>query len=233
MVPVQMRIAAPYGRHARAGWGPTIDNRLGWILMELPSLLLVGYFFLTNQPEEKSWPAWAMFLLFVLHYVHRSLIFPFRLRTQGKRMPVAIMFSAIFFNLMNGLFIGWHLGVRAAYPAEWAFDPRFGIGLVLFVLGMAANWRSDYTLIALRKPGDTGYKIPQGGLFRWISCPNHAGEIVEWFGFALMTWSLPGLSFAIWTAANLVPRALKHHAWYQKQFPDYPPSRRALVPFFW
>ena len=24
-------IPAPYGRHARAGWGPTLDNRLGSI----------------------------------------------------------------------------------------------------------------------------------------------------------------------------------------------------------
>jgi hypothetical protein len=68
-------------------------------------------------------------------------------------------------------------------------------------------------------------------LFEWISCPNLFGEIVEWFGFALMCWSLPALSFAIWTAANLIPRALSHHAWYRGHFPDYPQARRAVIPF--
>jgi hypothetical protein len=32
------------------------------------------------------------------------------------------------------------------------------------------------------------------------------------------------------TAANLVPRALSHHRWYQANFPDYPHERRALLP---
>ena len=38
LVPVQLAIAAPYGRHRRAGWGPEIGNRLGWIVMELVSI---------------------------------------------------------------------------------------------------------------------------------------------------------------------------------------------------
>jgi len=28
-----------------------------------------------------------------------------------------------------------------------------------------------------------------------------------------------------------VPRAIHHHRWYRRQFPDYPPSRRAILPF--
>ena len=56
------------------------------------------------------------------------------------------------------------------------------------------------------------------------------GEIIEWSGFALMCWNLPALSFAVWTAANLIPRALSHHAWYRRTFPDYPPGRKAVIP---
>jgi len=47
-----------------------------------------------------------------------------------------------------------------------------------------------------------------------------------------MTWSLPGLSFAVWTAANLIPRALHHHSWYKKEFKDYPQKRKAIFPGF-
>ena len=81
--------------------------------------------------------------------------------------------------------------------------------VLLFVGGMAINQWSDTRLIGLRKNGN-GYQIPRGGLFERISCPNHFGEIVEWTGFAILCWSVPALSFAVWTAANLIPRALSH-----------------------
>ncbi|MGB2854987.1 MAG: 3-oxo-5-alpha-steroid 4-dehydrogenase, partial [Dehalococcoidia bacterium] len=90
---------------------------------------------------------------------------------------------------------------------------------------------SDGILRRLRTPGETGYKIPRGGLFERVSCANYFGEIIEWCGWAIATWSLPGLAFAVWTAANLVPRARAHHKWYPSQFPDYPQQRRALIPF--
>ena len=67
--------------------------------------------------------------------------------------------------------------------------------------------------------------------FEWVSCPNYLGEMTEWAGWALATWSLPGLAFAAYTAANLAPRALAHHDWYRERFPDYPPRRRALIPY--
>ena len=57
------------------------------------------------------------------------------------------------------------------------------------------------------------------------------GEILQWFGFALASWSLAGLAFALYTAANLVPRALASHAWYRQQFQEYPESRKAVIPF--
>jgi steroid 5-alpha reductase family enzyme len=68
-------------------------------------------------------------------------------------------------------------------------------------------------------------------LFRYVSCPNFLGEILEWTGFAIMTWSPAALAFAVWTLVNLVPRALDHHNWYRSRFEDYPPGRKALIPF--
>jgi protein-S-isoprenylcysteine O-methyltransferase Ste14 len=70
-------------------------------------------------------------------------------------------------------------------------------------------------------------------MYRWVSCPNYLGEIIEWLGWAIATWSLPGLAFAVWVAANLIPRARAHHAWYQEHFSEYPPGRKALLPHVW
>jgi 3-oxo-5-alpha-steroid 4-dehydrogenase 1 len=98
-------------------------------------------------------------------------------------------------------------------------------------LGFATNVWADGALRGLRGPGETGYKIPHGGLYEWVSCPNYLGEIVEWTGWGIAAWSPAGLLFALYTVANLAPRALAHHAWYRRSFPQYPPRRKALVPF--
>lgn len=224
--------SAPYGRHVRAGWGPTLPNRLGWLFMELPGLILVPtLFFLGSGP--KTTVHYILVGCYVAHYTHRSLIFPWRTKTTGKRMPIAIMGSAIFFNLMNGSVLGGWLGNYATYPENWITSPAFLIGAALFLIGVAINVDADNRLLNLRKPGETGYKIPQGGLFRYISCPNLFGEVVEWIGFAIMGWNIATLSFAVWTAANLLPRAIDHHRWYLKQFPEYPRERRAVIPGLW
>ena len=34
-----------------------------------------------------------------------------------------------------------------------------------------------------------------------------AGEILEWFGFAIACWSLSALAFAIFTLSNIGPRS--------------------------
>lgn len=229
-----LRIAAPFGRHTRSGWGPTIDNRLGWIIME-GTVLVVLYlsFFGSKSDSMPSLPVVVILGLFSAHYLHRSMIFPWFLRTKGKRMPVIITLSAMGFNTINGFLFGYYLGRFADYPAGWFQDPRFLLGGVLFCLGAWINVRTDYQLIRLRAPGETGYKIPKGFWFNYLSCPNHAGEILEWVGFALLSWSLPGLAFACWTFANLAPRAVAHHRWYQEHFPDYPKRRKAILPLIW
>lgn len=226
-------ITAPYGRHQRTGWGITIDNRLGWILMEVVSPLTLLFFFLTGS-QPKSTVVWVLVGLWVLHYINRSLIFPFRLRTDGKRMPLSIALMAVFFNLVNGFTNGYYWGhIAESYSDAWLTDWRFIIGLGVFIAGAFVNIQSDEILLRLRENNPNTYKIPQGGLYGWISSPNYFGEMVEWLGFALMAWSLPALAFALWTIANLFPRAIANHQWYLSKFTDYPAQRKAVIPFIW
>jgi 3-oxo-5-alpha-steroid 4-dehydrogenase 1 len=231
LFPLLLRITAPYGRHSSRNWGPMISNRLGWIIMELPSLIVfVGFFIL--GPNSMNLPMLIFFLLYTAHYTNRSIIFPFRTRTSRKLMPLLIALFAIFFNLVNGFLNGYYFGtVSAGYSIEWLYDIRFILGSILFVSGMFINVRSDNSLLALRKSSGNGYSIPMGGMFRYVSCPNFFGEIVEWTGFAVMTWSPAALAFAVWTVVNLVPRALDHHRWYRNRFENYPGDRKALIPY--
>ena len=232
LFPVLLKFTAPYGRHSSRKWGPVIPNRLAWIIMEIPALLVFAWFFLRG-PAEKPAVQWIFFGCWMLHYTNRSLVFPLRIRDGKRRMPLIIMLMAVFFNLVNGFLNGWYLGNSSIYlHTAWLTDIRFMAGIALFAAGMAINWHSDNILIGLRKQRPAGtYLIPRRGLFSFVSCPNFLGEIIEWGGFALMTWSPAALSFFLWTIFNLLPRALDHHRWYKNHFPDYPPERKAVIPF--
>lgn len=226
-------VSAPYGRHARCGWGPAIDNRLGWLVMEsVPPVAFGILFALGNNP--KNLPALIFLLLWEAHYLHRGFIYPFTLPGRGHRMPVVIMVTGIIFNggnsYLNGRFL---FTFSPGYETDWLVDPRFIAGVILFLAGFSINRRADRILKILRKRGDSGYSIPRGSLYKWISCPNYLGEIITWAGWAVTTWSLAGLAFAAWTAANLVPRARAHHQWYHRNFPDYPKERKILLPKIW
>ena len=225
-------VIAPYGRHARGGWGYSVGNKLGWVLMEAASPVVFGVCFFLG--DSISVTAIVFLIIWETHYLHRAFVYPFTLRGLERRMPLLVVFFGLVFNVMNGYLNGRYItAFSGGYSNEWLADPRFIIGVLLCITGYAINRQADNDLRALREPGDSGYKVPFRGFYRWVSCPNYLGESVMWLGWALATWSLPGLAFAFWTLANLVPRAKAHHAWYRKNFPDYPPQRKALIPGLW
>ena len=226
---VNLKITAPYGRHANRNWGVLVNNRMAWLLMELPVIFLVTFLFFRGG-ADKNWYSWILYLAFATHYVHRTCIYPFRMKRSKKDMPLSIMLMAIVFNMANGFFIGYALGNFQSILSESQQILAIIVGGVIFVGGMYINWKSDTILINLRADGSTGYRIPNGFLFNAISCPNHFGEMIEWTGYAIMSFNLPALSFALWTAANLIPRALAHHRWYKQHFEDYPKERKAFLP---
>ncbi len=222
-------VTAPYGRYGRTGWGPTVPARIGWLVMESPASLWFLAVYLAGTHRGELVP--LVFLgLWQVHYGQRVFVYPFLIRA-GTPVPVTIMAMAIAFNLLNGYLNARWVSQWGSYRPEWLVDPRFVAGLALMGIGFVVNLRADRTLRRLRAPGQSGYRVPYGGLFRRVSCPNYLGEIVEWVGWALATWSLAGLAFAVYTAANLAPRALDHHRWYRTTFADYPASRRALIPY--
>ncbi len=226
-------ITAPFGRHTSDKWGLSINNKLGWFIMEAPSFLIMLYFLLYGSNSMKSY-AWILFALWIIHYTNRTFIYPLRIRPTPKKMPLFIVGSAIFFNVVNAGINGYYLAELAPlekYNESWLMTPTFVIGGILFFAGITINWIADTMLIHLRKPGEIGYVIPKGFLFSYVSSPNLFGEMIEWSGFALMAWNLPACTFMIWTFANLLPRAKNHHDWYHHRFADYPKERKAAIPF--
>jgi 3-oxo-5-alpha-steroid 4-dehydrogenase 1 len=226
-------VAAPYGRHFRGGWGPSINNKLGWVVMEAAAVLVFAICFMFGS-NPNTVTTLVFFGLWEAHYLHRAFIYPFGLRSKSRGMPIIVVGFGLLFNTVNGYLNARYISTLSnGYTNGWLGDPRFVAGGLLFITGFVINRWADQILHGLRQPGESVYKIPYVGLYRWISCPNYLGEVIIWLGWAVATWSLPGLVFATWTVANLVPRARAHHAWYREHFPDYPPGRKALLPGLW
>ena len=216
---------APYGRHIKKNHGTLIDNSLGWFIMELPALIIMPVLSLKNINNPY---VLLIVSIWFIHYFQRSIIFPLRINTKKKRIPISIVLSAFTFNTVNGLFNGYHIHLNVSETNLFEFNILLGV--LVFFTGMLINITSDNKLISLRKE-KVCYKIPQGKLFKYVSCPNYLGEIIEWLGFFIITPSLASLSFFLWTSFNLIPRAMNHHKWYNNSFKNYPKNRKAIIPF--
>ena len=216
------------GRIGGEGRGKRIAAPWAWFWMELPALAIFPaiYFASGNLHPVGN----IAVLLWLAHYAHRTLIWPWIVLRPGATVPSGMWLSGAGFNVINGALLGVFLGFAAEYAADWLSDPRFLAGLAMVIGGAALNVWADYRLLRLRRRGHHQHVMPEGGAFNFVCCPNLLGEIIEWLGFALLTWCLPALAFALWSIANLVPRALWRRSWYRANFPDFPKNRAALIP---
>ena len=233
---------AGYGYLSTSNWGPKISNRTAWILMEAPAFIFMLYytvrFALSGIDTGNSKTVlYIMAGMYLFHYFQRSFIFPLMMRGKST-MPIAIMLMGLVFNTLNAYLIGgWLYGEAPAgmYGTEWLWSPQFIIGTLVFLTGMAINMHSDHVIRNLRKHGDTKHYIPRKGFYKYVTSANYFGELTEWTGFAILTWSPAGLLFAVWTFANLGPRAKSLTEKYEKEFgEEYKKlNKKHLIPFIW
>ena len=126
---VLLFITAPYGRFTQKSWGPMISSRNGWIIQESVSPIVFAYFFITGI-STPSLSMWIFFIIWVGHYFNRSFIYPMRQGTSAD-MPILIMFSAVFFNIVNGFINGYYLGNLSGSTydkIDYLQEPNFIIG---------------------------------------------------------------------------------------------------------
>lgn len=227
-----LRNLSPYGRlRMDTATGASLPSLPAWLLFESPQLFAFALTFWLSA-EQPGLPALLLFALWQGHYLYRGAIYPLRRRAGAQRFPLLNVIFGFVFNLMNGWVNGYAVSHAAHLQTpDWFLTPWFMAGLVLALVGWGINFQADNILIRLRSDATKTYRIPQGGFFRYVSAANYLGEILLWCGWALMSLTLAGLMFVLFSLANLVPRALQSHRWYQQTFPDYPPERRAIFPF--
>ena len=229
-------VKAGYGQFRTKGWGFSFNNKVGWVMMEFPVFLCMLLFCVTSE-RALMIPHFIFFIIFEIHYLQRSLIFPFLMKGKSK-MPLTIILLGMIFNTVNAFMQGgWIFYVSPAdyYPVSWLWSPQFIIGTLIFFGGMYINMQSDHIIRHLRKPGDTRHYLPKGGMFNYVTSANYFGELLEWVGFAILTWSWAGVVFAVWTFANLGPRAHAIRKSYMQQFPEEFKNRKLkrMIPFIY
>lgn len=229
-------VTAGYGKFATKKWGPAINNKAGWTIMEAPVFIVMTILWLcSNRTFEPA--LLAMFGIFQIHYFQRSFIFPFLLKGKS-RMPLSIILMGAIFNTLNGLMQGgwlFYISPSGHYTAQWLTSWQFITGTAIFFAGFIINIHSDSIIRNLRKPGDTRHYLPKGGLYNYVTSANYFGEILEWSGFAVLTWSLSGAVFALWTFANLVPRANTIYKKYKEEFGQQMHGRnlKRIIPYIY
>ena len=214
-------VEAGYGKFLNKKWGWAFNNKVAWFLMEVPTLIVM-LTMVASSPRKDNFVSLVIAGFYVGHYVQRTLVFPFMLKGKGK-MPFLIVFMGMFFNTVNAFLIAswiFYLSPENYYTVEWLFDIRFLLGVIIFAVGMWINLTSDAYIRSLRKEGDNKHYFPKKGLYKYVTSANYFGEILEWAGFALLSWSIPGVFFVLWTMANLVPRAHSIHKKYREEFPE-------------
>jgi 3-oxo-5-alpha-steroid 4-dehydrogenase 1 len=207
--------------------------------MELPASVTFLYFYFTGPNRAETVPM-VFLCVWLVHYGNRGWYFPWSIRSpRGSRASFSLMVIAVgwvvtsLHGYLHAAFFSTH---GAHYTVDWLTDPRFLIGLPIYAISLALNIHSDAIVRGLRTRnevamGEKVYRIPRGGLFRWVTNPAYLSELTAWAGLALCTWSLAGVFIFAVSAANLVPRAFATHRWYRERFPDYPPERKALIPY--
>lgn len=121
-------VRAGYGMFQTSKWGISLNNKLGWILMEAPVFFVMLYLWWNSSVRCSAVPL-VFFLLFELHYFQRAFIFPFLMKGKS-RMPIAIMLMGVVFNVLNGFMQGeWLFYLCSRRTLFWMH------GLILLLFG--------------------------------------------------------------------------------------------------
>ncbi|MBQ1650879.1 MAG: 3-oxo-5-alpha-steroid 4-dehydrogenase, partial [Paludibacteraceae bacterium] len=170
-------VEAGYGKMISEKWGPAINNKAAWVVMECPVFFVMLYLWATSERTWEVAPL-VMFLIFQTHYFQRSFIFPMLLKGKSK-MPIFIMLMGVTFNLINGYIQGYwifYLSPADMYTIDWFLTPMFIIGTCIFIAGICINLHSDHVIRNLRKPGDTKHYLPKDGMYKYVCSANYFGE---------------------------------------------------------
>jgi very-long-chain enoyl-CoA reductase len=224
-------LAFGYSKFANRQAKFTLPSRLGMFIIYFPAVLLFPAVLWGLGVETTPWHLLTAGMISV-HFGKRCLETLFVHKYSGVMNGFSVAMICGLYSTQSAL-----LGYIAAteMPKDLVlssqFQPMFGLGLALWVAGTAINAWHHIILANLRQPGETGYKVPRGGLFRWIACPHYLGELVAWWGFSLVFHHIAAFVVTATMTFYLAGRAFNTVKWYRSKGIEVPDTWKRLVPF--
>lgn len=230
--------------------GPQISWKTVFLIEYLGPLLVYPLFYL--QPRwiyggvtpslteaQEKWVQIVQFsalIAWTFHYGKRELETLFIHRFSNATMPLTNLFKNSVYYWGFAAFVAFFVNHPLYTPPP---EDLFYSGMCLFYFMEIGNLSAHWILRTLRPPGTKVRRIPHGGLFEFVSCPNYTYEILSWLGFNLMTRTVAGILFMFAGAAQMVIWAKGKHLRYRREFdgkdgrPLYPPTRKMIIPFLY
>jgi len=208
-----------------------VDGKIGFMIQEMPSVFVPIYFCWFHWSEHMNFYSTVGLLLFLTHYIQRTFIYTLVRMKKSNPHTLVTVLCAIMFTSINSYLI-------TKYNIFWTHrieNPTLlAIGTIIFFIGYCTNIHSDHILLNLRKPGETCYRIPEGGMFEYVTSANYFGELVEWSGYSIAFFTPATLSFVYNSCCNLVPRANATYGWYVKKFGiEKFENKKSVIPFLY
>lgn len=176
--------------------------------------------------------------LVLAHFMKREYESVFVHRFSNATMPAFnIIKNSTHYWVLSGLLLGLgvyspSLGADAVYGTLRDDAWYIGSWALVWLGAELLNLQSHLTLMNLRPKGTRVRRIPRGGAFELVSCPNYFFEVLSWFAITMMTLSSSALVFLVVSAAQMTVWAIKKHKNYRKEFgSEYPRRRKIMYPF--
>lgn len=212
--------------------GAQVSYKMVFIIEYLGPMLIwfiVDEFYRQYYGVERSQAQMLLTVMWHLHYIKRELETLFVHRFSHATMP---LFPNLPRNCAHYWGAGLYISVFVLSPSHVAvIDEKTPYFVGFWALFEVCNLISHIQLRNLRKPGSTERKIPRGFLFEFVSCPNYTCEILGWVFFSLIAVHWSSWLFTVVGAGQMYIWAAQKHRAYKKDFPDYPKSRKIIVPF--
>lgn len=213
--------------------GPQISWRTVFFLEYLGPLLIHQFYLLHAvyvAKRELSAIQLLGYAAVTFHFLKREYETLLVHRFSHATMPLSNLFkNSAHYWLLSGVGIG-HFLYAADYRGPASIGRVYG-ALAGFIVAELANFRTHLVLRDLRPEGTNVRAIPRGFGFSLVSCPNYLFEMLAWCCFSVMTGLPSAWFFTVVASGQMWLWAVKKHKRYVHEFPDYPKTRKPMIPF--
>jgi len=205
--------------------GIMVPSKLGMNLLYAPPAAVAAYMLATAEHDDSRSNLIAKMM--IAHFGKRTAECCFVHRYSGDMPLGSSGFITFFYTVITISSIHYARLVPKSLYEEWTLPA----GLGLFAAGLLGNGYHHWLLANMRKPGEKEYKVPRGGLFEYVACPHYLFELFGWLGAAVASQHSFALASFCCMSVYLSDRAVGQSEWNRKKLPNYPSSRKNILPF--